>query len=94
MFRYSLNRSPSTFRSPTFLKFSGNAAAFSQTNLAASDPNAGLPASVWMQTYPTLTALTAGVDGGLRVFLWTTVGSAGYWCRRTGALRRERQGGT
>ena len=39
-----------------------------------------MPGGAWMQTYATLTALTAGNDAGLRIYLWTTLGSAGYVC--------------
>ena len=53
---------------------------FSDVTQVASDPAAALPPGVMMQTYVTPTAITADIDAGLRVFLWTTVGSAGYRC--------------
>lgn len=61
-------------------QISGNAGAFVDTTAAASDPAAALPAGVLMQTYGTATAITSGIDGGIRVFLWTNVGTAGFRC--------------
>jgi hypothetical protein len=63
------------------LEISGSAAGLGQESMSiASDPAAPLPGGVMMQTYVTPMMVNGDLDGGIRIALWTQVGSSGILC--------------